>query len=101
MEFSKDKVREVAKLANLRLTEDEVAKLAVEMSGVLTHMEQLSALDTTHVEPMAQVLYPAAETAALRHDTVRAETVLGTTEALANSALSGSGHFKVPRVIER
>jgi aspartyl-tRNA(Asn)/glutamyl-tRNA(Gln) amidotransferase subunit C len=101
MEFSKEKVRAVAALANLRLTDAEIDKLAVEMSGVLTHMEQLEGLDTKDVEPMAQVLYPAGETAALRQDEVRAATVLGTNAALANSALSGSGHYKVPKVIER
>jgi aspartyl-tRNA(Asn)/glutamyl-tRNA(Gln) amidotransferase subunit C len=101
MEFSKEKVRAVAALANLRLTDAEIGKLAVEMSGVLTHMEQLEALDTTGVEPMAQVLYPAGETAALRQDEVRPTTVLGTNAALANSALSGAGHYKVPKVIER
>lgn len=101
MEFSKDKVRAVAALANLRLTDAEIEKLAVEMSGVLTHMEQLESLDTTGVAPMAQVLYPAPETAALRQDEVRPATVLGTKAALSNSALSGSGHYKVPKVIER
>ncbi|GAB4357031.1 MAG: Asp-tRNA(Asn)/Glu-tRNA(Gln) amidotransferase subunit GatC [Bryobacter sp.] len=101
MELSKDQVRKVAALANLQLSEAEMERMAADMSGVLTHMEQLTALDTTGVEPMAQVLYPDSATASLREDEVRTKTVLGTEAALKNSALSGSGHFKVPKVIER
>jgi aspartyl-tRNA(Asn)/glutamyl-tRNA(Gln) amidotransferase subunit C len=101
MEFSKDDVRKVAKLANLDLTEAEVERMAHDMAGVLTHMEQLSTLDTSDVQPMAQVLFAAPATASLRADVVRDKTLLGTEDALKNSALSGAGHFKVPRVIER
>jgi len=101
MQFSKDDVRKVAKLANLELTDTEVERMAHDMAEVLTHMEQLSALDTSSVEPMTQVLYDAPATASLREDEVRDRTLLGTEEALRNSALSGAGHFKVPRVIER
>lgn len=101
MELTKEQVRKVAGLANLRLTDEELDRMAADMSGVLTHMEQLASLDTEGVEPMAQVLYPAADGAALREDEVREETILGTEKALGNSAASGSGHFKVPKVIER
>lgn len=101
MQFSKDDVRKVAKLANLELTEPEVERMAHDMAEVLTHMEQLSTLDTSNVQAMTQVLFAAPATASLREDAVRERTLLGTDEALRNSALSGSGHFKVPRVIER
>ncbi|MBM3761176.1 MAG: Asp-tRNA(Asn)/Glu-tRNA(Gln) amidotransferase subunit GatC [Acidobacteria bacterium] len=101
MQFSKEEVRKVAKLANLDLTEAEVERMAHDMGEVLTHMEQLSSLDTSAVEPMTQVLFAAPATASLREDAVREKTLLGTEDALRNSALSGAGHFKVPRVIER
>jgi aspartyl-tRNA(Asn)/glutamyl-tRNA(Gln) amidotransferase subunit C len=101
MQFSKEDVRKVAKLANLDLAEAEVERMAHDMAEVLTHMEQLSTLDTSNVQPMAQVLFEAPATASLREDAVRHRTLLGTEEALHNSALSGAGHFKVPRVIER
>jgi aspartyl-tRNA(Asn)/glutamyl-tRNA(Gln) amidotransferase subunit C len=101
MEFSIEDVRKVAKLANLDLTEEETARMARDMAGVLTHMEQLSELNTDNVPPMAQVLFAAPPTAGLRKDEVRHQTLLGTQEALANAPLSGAGHFKVPKVIER
>lgn len=99
MKLTAEEVRYVADLANLRLTEDEVARMAVELGEVLTHMEKLNALDTGGVEPMAQVLYEAEPTATLREDVERPG--LGTETALANAPSAGAGFFKVPKVIER
>lgn len=99
MKLSEEEVRYVADLANLRLSEEEVHRMSEDLGHVLTHIEQLNELDTSNVEPMAQVLYAADETATLREDVPH--TPLGNREALANAALSGSGYFKVPKVIER
>ena len=70
-----------------------------DLGEILTHVEQLNELDTTHVEPMAQVLYQADETASLREDIPRAP--LTNQEAVASAPAHGAGYFKVPRVIER
>ncbi len=99
MKLSKEEVRYVADLANLKLTEAEVAKMADDLGEVLTHVEQLNKLDTSDVEPMAQVLYEAGETATLREDVERPG--IGNDAALANAPLSGGGFFKVPLVIEK
>ncbi|MDQ2898648.1 MAG: Asp-tRNA(Asn)/Glu-tRNA(Gln) amidotransferase subunit GatC [Acidobacteriota bacterium] len=99
MKISDEEVRYVADLANLRMSEEEIARLRVEMDAILVHMDNLAAIDTTGVEPMSQVLYEAEETATLREDMVRAP--LGSDLALANAPLGGLGFFKVPRVLER
>ena len=99
MKLTDTEVRYVADLANLRLSEQEVARMAHDLGEILTHIEQLKELDTTNIEPMAQVLYHADETATLREDIPLAP--LTNAEAVANAAASGSGYFKVPRVIER
>ena len=99
MKLTDNEVRYVADLANLRLTEEEVRRMSHDLGQILTHIEQLNELDTTDVEPMAQVLYSAAETATLREDIPH--TPLTNHEALANASLSGGGYFKVPKVIER
>lgn len=99
MKISEQEVRYVAELANLKLTEEELGRMASELDKILTHMDKLNELDTSAVEPMAQVLYEAGETATLRDDVERPP--LGEEAALANAPLSGAGHFKVPRVIER
>jgi aspartyl-tRNA(Asn)/glutamyl-tRNA(Gln) amidotransferase subunit C len=92
-------VRHVAELANLALTDEEIARMTRDLDGILGHIEKLNELDTTNVEPMAQVLFDAGETATLREDVERAP--LPNSEAIANAAVSGGGYFKVPRVIER
>jgi aspartyl-tRNA(Asn)/glutamyl-tRNA(Gln) amidotransferase subunit C len=99
LKITEQEVRYVADLANLRLDEQEIHRMAIDLDEILTHIDKLNELDTSGVEPMAQVLYDAAETATLREDVEH--TPLGTDIALQNASISGSGHFKVPRVIER
>jgi aspartyl-tRNA(Asn)/glutamyl-tRNA(Gln) amidotransferase subunit C len=99
LKITEQEVRYVADLANLRLGEEEVHRMAHDLDEILTHIDKLNELDTSGVEPMAQVLYEAAETATLREDVEH--TPLGTDLALKNAAISGAGHFKIPRVIER
>ena len=99
MKLTEKEVRYVADLANLSFSDEEVRKFARELDGILEHMDKLNELDTSNVEPMAQVLYAARETATLRAD--RERPPLGAELALANAPLKGSGYFKVPRVIER
>lgn len=99
MKITEEQVCYVADLANLRLTADEIRRLRADLDEILAHMDKLNELDTAGVEPMAQVLYEAEETATLRDDIER--PVLGTDVALANAPQSGAGYFKVPKVIER
>lgn len=99
MKITEQEVRYVAGLAHLRLSEQEVARMAHDLDGILTHIGKLNELDTEGVEPMAQVLYQAGETATLRDDEIGA--TLPNEAALANAPLAGAGQFKVPRVIER
>ena len=99
MKITEKEVRYVADLANLRLTDDEVHRMSAELDRILTHVDALNELDTTGVEPMAQVLFDFSETATLREDTVRPP--LGSELATANAPLAAAGCFKVPLVIER
>jgi len=99
LKLTVEQVRAVADLANLNLTDDEILRMSADLSGILTHIDKLNELDTSGVEPMAQVLYEAGETATLRADTEGHS--LDNATALANAPLSGSGQFKVPKIIER
>ncbi len=99
MILSPDEVRYVADLANLSLSEEEVAKMSHDLGQILTHIEQLNELDTAGVEPMAQVLFDTDETSTLREDIPH--TPLTNAETLLNAAASGAGYFKVPKVIDR
>ena len=55
MAVSIDDVRHVAALARLGLTDQRAAALVQEMNTILAHMDELSAVDTSGVEPVAGV----------------------------------------------
>ncbi len=99
MKITEQEVRYVAELANLALSAEEVSRFRADLDEILAHVDKLNELDTANVEPMAQVLYDAEETATLRED--RERPTLANEEALANAPLAGAGYFKVPLVIER
>jgi aspartyl-tRNA(Asn)/glutamyl-tRNA(Gln) amidotransferase subunit C len=92
-------VRYVAALANLNLSDTEVKKFQADLDGILEHIAKLNEIDTSGIQPMAQVLYEAEETATLRADVPAPP--LGNAAALANAPQPGAGYFKVPKVIER
>jgi aspartyl-tRNA(Asn)/glutamyl-tRNA(Gln) amidotransferase subunit C len=62
--IDRDQVLHVARLARLELTEEELDKMAGELSGILDHVERMNelALDgvepTTHVVQLENVLRP-------------------------------------------
>ena len=99
MAFTEKDVRYVADLAHLELTEEEVQKFLPQIDSILEYVQKLNELDTSQVEPMAQVTYPGSENASFRPDQARRN--FSQDEALANAPEPGSGSFKVPRVIER
>ncbi len=102
MKISETDVLYVAQLANLELSSEEIAEFVPQLNAILESMEKLNELDTSAVEPMAQVLHEAADLqpeATLREDAARPGFPSET--ALANAPEHGAGHFKVPKVFER
>lgn len=98
-------VRRVAELAHLDLTPAEEGQMLRDLGAILGHVQQLSALDTAQVEPLAQIaeLFPARsldqDNEALRRDEVRPS--LNRSPVLAEAPLADATYFKVPKVIER
>lgn len=99
-----DEVRRVAELANLELTAEEGPRMQRDLSAILGYIAQLNELDTSGVEPMAQVgemLGAEADVtgAELRVDAVRSSVDRGVVMAAAPE--TDGRFFKVPKVIER
>ncbi len=99
MKITEKEVRYIAGLANLSLSDDDIKRYAADMEQILDYVDKLNELDTSQVEPMAQVLHAAGGADTLRADTLGASYAAG--KALQSAPLAGAGHFKVPRVIER
>lgn len=88
-------VRRVASLARLHVDDAEVAKLQAELNGILGWIEQLQAVNTDGVEPLAG---GAGGTLRLRDDVI---TDGGIPEkVLANAPDREGEYFGVPKVVE-
>lgn len=89
-------IRHVARLARLALTEDEVATYGAQLGDLMSHVDELGALDTQNVAATAQVV-PSRNVQ--RADAVRPETMLTHEAALRNAPQAQNGYFRVPRII--
>jgi aspartyl-tRNA(Asn)/glutamyl-tRNA(Gln) amidotransferase subunit C len=101
---SVEDVRRVAELANLELTAEEEPRMQRDLNAVLGYIAQLNEVDTTGVEPMAQVgdMLGASTDfagAALRADAVRPS--IDRKAVMAAAPETDGRFFKVPKVIER
>jgi aspartyl-tRNA(Asn)/glutamyl-tRNA(Gln) amidotransferase subunit C len=54
--LDRDQVLHVARLARLELSDDEVDRMAAELSNVLDHIEKIRELDLDGVPPTAHVI---------------------------------------------
>jgi aspartyl-tRNA(Asn)/glutamyl-tRNA(Gln) amidotransferase subunit C len=54
--IDREQVLHVAKLARLKLTDDEVERMTGELSHILEHVERMEALDLEGVEPTSHVV---------------------------------------------
>ncbi len=87
--------RKVAHLARIRVAEDQLPKLAEQLSGIMSFMEQLGEVDVTGVEPMTSVTPMRLKR---RADEV---TDGGYPElVLKNAPQAREGFFAVPKVVE-
>ena len=54
--IERGQVLHVARLARLRLSDEEVERMTGELSGILDHIERIGELDLDEVEPTAHVV---------------------------------------------
>ena len=95
MSLDAETVRRVASLARIRMERAELARMEAELNGILGWVEQLQAVPTEGVEPMAG---GGAVSLRLREDAV---TDGGKRDAvLANAPDREGAYFGVPKVVE-
>jgi aspartyl-tRNA(Asn)/glutamyl-tRNA(Gln) amidotransferase subunit C len=91
-------VRQVAKLAHLEITDEEVALYTPQMAEIVKYVEQLNELDTENVEPMLGGLTAEGEATETIRDDVPGGS-LGQKAALSQAPAAVEGHFQVPKVL--
>lgn len=95
MQVDEATVRRIARLARIKITDDEAVGLQAELSGILDWVEQLSEVDTEGVEPMTRVV--PIELKKRSDEVTDGEKA---SEIVANAPLAEDDYFVVPKVVE-
>ncbi len=95
MSIDRDTAARVAKLARIRVEEDDLPALAQEFNNILGFIEQLNEVDVEGVEPMTSVT-------PMRLKRRKDEVTDGgyQDKVLSNAPDAREGFFAVPKVVE-
>jgi aspartyl-tRNA(Asn)/glutamyl-tRNA(Gln) amidotransferase subunit C len=100
VKISREDVVRVAELAYLDLTETELETYREQVDEILEYIGKLNELDTTSVEPMAQVLTDDQTADATLREDVEVPCHAAA-ELLSQAPDPEPPYFRVPKVIER
>jgi aspartyl-tRNA(Asn)/glutamyl-tRNA(Gln) amidotransferase subunit C len=95
MSVDSDTITAIARLARLRVEDEDLPALTARLNGILGLFEQLSDVPTEGVEPMAN---PLDATQPLREDVVTETDRREALQAVAPAVQDGL--YLVPRVVE-
>lgn len=95
MPLTQTEVRKIADLARIAISEAEIPKYQLELSAILTYVEQLNEVDTSQVEPTSQVTGLENQTRpdAITYDFTREQM-------LASAIETAEDHVKVKSVFK-
>ena len=93
MALTIEEVKHVAHLARLRLSEEELNKLQIDLSHILDHIDMLKEVDVSDVPPTAQVTDLVN---VMRDDDLRPS--LPREDVLANAPEQRDGMFRVKEI---
>tara|TARA_B110000196_G_C20912405_1_gene551193 strand:- start:399 stop:686 length:288 start_codon:yes stop_codon:yes gene_type:complete len=88
-------INKIAKLARIRLSEEEANELLKDMNLILDWVEQLNEVNTNSVEPLTNI---SSSKLPKRND--EAKDINSSDEILENSPDKLEGYFVVPKVVE-
>ncbi len=92
--LSRDDVAKVAKLARLRLSDEELNTFTEQLGGVLEHANDMNSLDLSALEPTSN---PFGLTNVTREDIIWKS--LNRDAVLAEAPDAQDGRFAVPRIL--
>jgi aspartyl-tRNA(Asn)/glutamyl-tRNA(Gln) amidotransferase subunit C len=92
--FNKEVIQKIAHLARLQLTPEEASEMSEQLSKVISHFDEISALNTHGIEPL---ITPSDIEYTLREDVV--EQKFSAEEMVANAPDKQGNLFKVPPVV--
>lgn len=86
--------KEIAKLARLKLTQEEEQKFTLQLNNILGYFEKLNEVNTDNIEPRT---HPTDLVNSFREDIVISS--LDKEEALKNAPHKEDGFFKAPKIV--
>ncbi len=95
MQVDETTVKRIARLARIRITEDEAKGLEKELTGILNWVEQLNEVNVEGVEPMTRVVEVKLK---MRDDIVTDGEIAD--QVTKNAPLSDDHFYVVPKVVE-
>ena len=95
MAIEQDEIEKIAELARVRIGPEQIEDVTRRIAGILDMVDQLQAVDTRDVEPMAN---PLDATQPLRADEVTEHNRREAFQAIAPAVENGL--YLVPKVIE-
>ena len=95
MKLDTNTINKIAKLARIKLSEEEAKEFLKDMNSILDWVEQLNEVNTDNVEPLANI---SSSTLPKRKD--EAKDINTSDEILQNSPDKLEGYFAVPKVVE-
>jgi aspartyl-tRNA(Asn)/glutamyl-tRNA(Gln) amidotransferase subunit C len=95
MQVDEATVRRIARLARIKITDEEAQELQKELTGILNWVEQLNEVDTSNVEPMTRVVPISLK---MRKDEVTDGNIAD--DIVRNAPNSDDHFFVVPKVVE-
>ncbi len=95
MQVDENTVRRIARLARIKITDEEAKSLEGELSGILNWVEQLGEVDTSDVPPMTRVV---AQKLRKREDRVTDGEIAD--DIVKNAPMVDDHYFVVPKVVE-
>ncbi len=95
--ISRDQIQHLAKLARLKLTEEEIEKLKEDLNKILAYVEKINELSLENFEPLTNIL----EKLDLREDEPH-NPEEETRQAIINNFPEKENHYlKVPKILEK
>jgi aspartyl-tRNA(Asn)/glutamyl-tRNA(Gln) amidotransferase subunit C len=95
MNVDETTVRRIARLARIKITDEEAKSLEKELSQILNWVEQLDEIDTRDVEPMTRVV---AQELKRRKDEVTDGEIAD--DVVRNAPMTDDHFYVVPKVVE-
>ncbi|MBI1744810.1 Asp-tRNA(Asn)/Glu-tRNA(Gln) amidotransferase subunit GatC [Candidatus Acetothermia bacterium] len=94
--ISREEVLHIARLAKLKLSEDEITVFQKQLGQILDYFKKLEEIDTSQVSPMKHILDV--------HNVLRADepgTSLPIEAVLKNAPKRRENFFEVPKIVDK